>query len=200
MKTADFALIIPVAAALVLSFAASSEADITPDGHRDIRHRIVFEDSPALEEHTLIASPQAGFNGVVEIKPGEAFDFSSKYGTRFYVVPPGTAVPTEFDRELLDQWPSTRPPRGEIRSVVIASPVASALTTVKLVEVNEDGPVVEEVGHVEFNRSGSELTPTKKAVHYTTPIAVLAATIFVAAVLWRKYRNVDAGESKGSTA
>ncbi len=138
--------------------AAYVDADILPPGHRNVDHKMVFEASPALENATLVAAPTAGFGGVCVINPGKQFDFSSKYGTRIYVLPDSVVVPKNFERELFQQWPSARPPRNQIRSVSIVSPISSALTTVRMKEISATGPVVEIVDHIEYDRFGKEIT------------------------------------------
>ena len=141
--------------ALFLLFVSVSTlvADVIPPGHAGVSHKLQFESSELLQEKILVAAPTAGFGGAVRIVAGEPFTFSSKYGTRFYLVPAGEIF-DKFDRDRFAKWPSCLPPVSEIKSVPYYNSVRSALTTLRLKEVTEDGPVIEVVSHEEFNSFG----------------------------------------------
>ncbi len=134
---------------IVLSMMTTAYADVLLPGYRGVSHQLVFEDSEALRSHRLVAAPIRGFGGVVELEPGKPFRFSTKYGTRFYVVPREVEGLPDFHRELYGTWPSTKPPVTEINAVPMASRVESAITTLRLVSVDSAEPVIEIVEHVE---------------------------------------------------
>ena len=182
---------------IVLSLnAACVDADILPPGHRNVDHKMVFEASQALEKTTLVAAPTAGFGGVCVINPGQKFNFSSKYGTRIYVLPAGVVIPKNFDREVFQHWPSARPPRNQIRSVPIVSPISSALTTVRLKEISATGPVVEMVDHVEYDRFGKEVTFLRIMFFRGIPLLLgIAICVF----LFRRMRATRKSKSISNT-
>ncbi|MBL8890055.1 MAG: hypothetical protein JNL67_08760 [Planctomycetaceae bacterium] len=129
-------------------------ADVLPPGHKSVNHELLFVDSDVLRESRLIAAPIAGFQGVAVIKPGERFSFSSKYGTKFYLVPNDMPMPSDFDREHFEAWPNGAPPVHEISSVPWTSSVSSVLTVLKLESTSESGPVIAVVEHTELDSSG----------------------------------------------
>ena len=175
---------------------ARVDGDILPPGHRNVDHKMVFEASPALENATLVAAPTAGFGGVCVINPGQRFDFSSKYGTRIYVLPDGVIVPKNFERELFQQWPSARPPRNQIRSVAVVSPISSALTTVRLKEISANGPVIQLVDHVEFDRFGKEVTLFRIMLFRGIPLLL---GIAICVLLFRRMRATRKSNSISAT-
>ena len=146
----------------LLSAGSSLWADLLPPGHKTVNHQIVFEPSAALASHQIVAAPIAGFSGEKVVCANEPFRFSSKYGTRFYVIPASVQPLPQFDRDAYSQWSSAEPPKGEIRSVSKLSPIASARTTLKLIAVTERGPVVEMVKHEEFDRRGNLITAAQR--------------------------------------
>ncbi len=136
-------------------------ADVLPPGHKSVDHELVFEDSVLLAENRLIAAPTAGFQGVVVIKPGERFSFSTKYGTEFYFVPKDEPLPTDFDRESFSKWLHCSPPVHEISSVPWTSPVSSVLTVLKLDAITDAGPVVSVVHRSESDSAGQLVGQTE---------------------------------------
>ena len=160
-------------------------ADILPPGHRGIVHEIVFVESDLLEAHRLIATPLRGFHGVEEIRPGQPFPFSTKYGTRFYVVPEDAALPEARDVQALARWPSCDPPITEIRGVPWYSPVVSALSTCKLVDVSSENVGVELVNHDELDSNGEPASMVRRAFILG---AIAAAGLLGCGVLYRRIR------------
>ena len=133
----------------------TSLADVIPPGFRPVDHKMVFEDSPLFDEHRIYAVARAG--APRKIVPGEPFSFSSKWGTRLYLVPEGADDPVRFDDPQLKEYPSYKPSRREITSTPIGSPLAKAVTTLRLVSDGSDGLVIEEVSHAEYAANGMPL-------------------------------------------
>lgn len=150
--------------------AGLATADVLLPGHKSVEHELVFEDSDLFNEHRLIAAPIRGFSGVEEIQPGKPFRFSSKYGTKFYIVPRDAEL-AKFDRDAFDQWPNVAPPINEIKSVPVTSFVASATTTLGFASLNEGYPVIEKVSHVELDRWGNEASATRSTLMFGLTIA-----------------------------
>ena len=174
-----------------------SEADILPPGHKNVRHSIVFVQSDALKRHQIVAAPIAGLKGETEVQADVPISFSTKYGTRFYVLPNDQAAP-EFDRDTYEQWPACQPPVSEIRSVPVYSPVASALTTVKLVDVGPDGPVIKIVSHETFDANGNpaSINPLRNVRTYFVLIPVFIGMLGCFALFMRRQAS-SASEDVG---
>jgi hypothetical protein len=136
----------------------TSLADVIPPGFRPVDHKLVFEDSPLFDEHRIFAARSVGFKGLVHrVVPGEPFNFSSKWSTRLYLVPEGVDELERFDDPRLKEYPSYQPSRKEITTTPIGSPIAKAVTTLRLVSAGPDGLVIEEVSHTEYAANGMPL-------------------------------------------
>lgn len=144
-----------------LAWSGKVTADVLPVGHKSVKHELVFVESDALSGNRIVAAPIAGFSGQFEIEPGKPFRFSSKYGTRFYVIPDSVNL-SDYDRDQYQSWISSNPPISEIKSLPLVSPVKSALTTLRLVGVEDDTLNVELVRHEEFDRNGNTVTELQK--------------------------------------
>ena len=175
------AKIVAIAGLLISWIAVPAFADLIPPGMKSVRHELVFVPSDSLQTHRLIAAPTRGFGGVEEITPGERFHFSSKYGTRIYVLPGDAALPDDFDRELFSEWPSSEPPIGEISAVSMTSSVASALTTLRLTDVVDGQPMLEIVLHEEFTASGQPATLARSLVR---PFVLVPIACGIMLVVW----------------
>jgi hypothetical protein len=161
-----------MAMAMGLPMAEPLLADLIPSGHKAVTHQLVFVDSPALAHHRLVAAPVRGLHGTTEVVAGQPFQFSSKYGTRLYLIPKDVMPLPKFDRDLYSQWPSEEPPVGEITSVPMVNPVASILTKVRLVSVTSGPPEMELVAHEELDDSH---TPVSWKCHLWRPLVLVPA-------------------------
>jgi hypothetical protein len=112
--------------------------DILLPGHKPVRHALVLETAPGVELPRLVAHPVRGFGGWTEVRPGEPFEFSTKYGTHLCAVQPGEVVPDRVDAAWCSAHASTPIPVQQVASLSFASPV-EALTTTLLVEGVELG-------------------------------------------------------------
>jgi hypothetical protein len=144
--------------ALMCLIANLGKADILPPGHKNIDHQLVFESSPLFDEYCLVAAPIRGFSGFHIVVPGQPFHFSSKYGTRLYLIPKSVAADLKFDREQFDQWPSTLPPVSQIASVFKGSPIDSAVTTARFVGLRDGKPEIVVVEHKELDAAGKPIS------------------------------------------
>ena len=136
----------------VLIVARDASADLLPTGHKSVQHRLVFVDSPALQNQRLIATPIRGFGGIAEIRVGEPFPFSTKYGTKIY------AVPDDFDPLKKLDYPldfvSSDPPVDDITSISILRSTSEIETRCKLVSVSDSILLIEVVGETRFDELG----------------------------------------------
>lgn len=170
------------------------EADIIPPGNKKVSHHMVFADSPLLQSHRLIAMPVRGFGGFTEVQAGQPFQFSSKYGTRLYVVPSDYHPPGKvFHGEPLP-FPSCEVPVSSTTSVPKFSPVASLRTTCKLIAVGDDSIGVEVIEHVELGSGNQPVTPWQRML----PFVAIAATGLLGCILvwrWNRARMAGAEDS-----
>ena len=172
--------------------------DILLPGHKNVKHELVFEESDLFKEHRLVAAPIRGFTGVEEVQPGKPFRFSSKYGTRFYLVPKNTELP-KFEREVFDQWPNAAPPVAEIKSLPVTNPVSMATTTLRFAGIDEETPVIERVSHVELDRWGNEASPTRSILVFGLLIAAGLAFCLLAIRRMKASRKRELAEGETAT-
>ena len=170
---------------MVVPGASQLRADLIPPGNKGVSHKLVFVDSPLLESHRLIATPTRGFGGHEEVRANRPFSFSSKYGTRLYVVPKDFEPPSKvmFNDPL--PFPFCEVPVSCTTYVPVLSPVASLRSTCKLVAVGEDSIQVELVDHVELDSNGQPVTMSSIVV----PLVAISATGLIGCCLvWRRTR------------
>ena len=109
--------------------------DIIVPGHQAVRHTLVLEPAPGVELPRLVAHPVRGFGGWTEVRAGEPFEFSGKYGTHLCAVQPGEAVPERVDPAWCSAHASTPIPVAEIASLPLASLTDSVTTELRVEDV-----------------------------------------------------------------
>lgn len=141
---------------LTCTFSTQKEtkADLIPPGHKSVRHRMVFVDSPALRENRLIAAPVRGFGGFAEIIAGQSFSFSNKYGTRIYSVPAGYQPPDRFFYNEPLEFPHVDCPVNSITSVSIFCDTSQIETRCKILSVSDESITIQVLEEVEFDAFG----------------------------------------------
>lgn len=180
---------------LVCLTTNQGKADVLPPGDKSIEHQLVFESSPLFDDYRLVAAPIRGFEGVHVVVPGQPFQFSSKYGTRFYLIPESDTEDLKFDREYFDHWPSSLPPVSQIPSVPITSPVASAVTTVRFADVQDGKPHIIVVDHKELESSGKPAS--YRRAYWWLIFPVVGGVVLLASVFRRlRSRDANSGQSK----
>ncbi|WP_182870152.1 hypothetical protein [Stieleria mannarensis] len=171
---------------LLMTGTAPLRADLIPPGHKAVSHTLVFVDSPLLHSHRLIAMPVRGFGGHEEIQPRRPFRFSSKYGTRLYVVPRDFVPPAEVNPGQPLPFPSCDVPVSSTTSVPILSPIDSLRSTCKLVAVADDAIQVELVDHAELDSNGEPASVSKIVL----PMLLISAGGVIGCYLvWRQTRR-----------
>jgi hypothetical protein len=80
------------------SLAAPTSSDVLLPGMKRVEHRLVLEPSELWTGRRIVAAPVRGFGGTHVVEPGVPFAFSTKYGTRLYVVPEAEAIPDDATR------------------------------------------------------------------------------------------------------
>lgn len=123
----------------MLNFALVLALDLIAPGHKPVQHKLVLEDSAHFEQHRFFAEPVRGFSGFQEIRPGEPFDFSSKYSTRIFALP-RDAQPDAGAKVASLAVASGDIPVSETESVALTSPIERVETRLKIVRV-ENGAI-----------------------------------------------------------
>jgi hypothetical protein len=160
-------------------------ADLIPPGNKGVSHKLVFVDSPLLKSHRLIAMPVRGLGGHEEVQPDRPFHFSTKYGTRLYVVPSDFVPPTKVNPGEPLPFPSCDVPVSSTTYVPILSPIASLRSTCKLIAVGDDAIQVELVDHVELDSNAQPAS----LLNTVLPMLVISATGLIGCCLvWRRAR------------
>lgn len=167
-------------------FSPSVQADLIPPGNKSVTHKLVFQDSPLLESHRLIAMPTRGFGGHEEIQAGRPFYFSSKYQTRIYAVPKDYRPPSKRASGEPLPFPTGEIPIASTTYVPLLSPVASLLSTVRLVDVDETTINIELVGHEEFDDLGNPVSLGSVLI----PLSVISMCGLVGCIaIWRRTKS-----------
>lgn len=169
----------------VLTGTTRLSADLIPPGNKGVSHKLVFVDSPLLKSHRLIAMPVRGFGGHEEVQPDRPFHFSTKYGTRLYVVPNEFVLPAKLNPGEPLPFPSCDVPVSSTTYVPTFSPIASLRSTCRLVAVEDDAIQVELVDHVELNSNGRPVT----LLNTVLPVLVISGTGLIGCcIIWRRAR------------
>lgn len=121
----------PMLALMLLLTLASPRPDILPPGQRAVQHELVVEAADGAALPALLAFPTQGFGQAMRVMPMEPFGFSSKYGTRLYVLEPGEALPRKVDALWAERHRSAAIPVREITGVAMGSPVTRVRTTLR---------------------------------------------------------------------
>jgi hypothetical protein len=135
---------------LAVLSAAPLRADVIPAGHKPVEHLLVVSEALADGE-VVAAAPTRGFHGVQAVIPGEPFTFSSKYGTRLYVLPAGAGIPTDLEALRAAAIASSDIPVSEVITVPFWEPVTSIVTTLRLARIPGGALSIQVIGEV---RSG----------------------------------------------
>lgn len=138
---------------------ATAGRDVLPPGHRGAVHELVLVASAAPEGSVVVAAPTRGFGGVEVVRLGAPFPFSSKYGTRLYVLPGGAAPPDAAALREGRHGAGVRIPVAEVASVPLASRVARVETRLRLVAATgaDGGYALEVVGETRSDAHGREV-------------------------------------------
>ena len=118
--------------------ASPLRADVIPPGHKRVEHVLVLSEALANGE-ILAAAPTRGFHGVQTVIPGEPFSFSSKYGTRLYALPAGSAIPDDLEALRTAAIASADIPVTQVTTVPLLNPLASIVTTLRVTLTPEGG-------------------------------------------------------------
>ena len=124
------ALLCTIVACFALTLPLRS--DVLLPGQRSIPHKLVILPSENWAGKHIVAGPTRGFGGAHVVEPGVPFEFSTKYGTRLYVVAQSEPIPQSLDEAWKAAHLSAEIPVTEISSVSVSSPVESVLTTLSI--------------------------------------------------------------------
>ena len=188
MMRIGFSRAVLVLLAVLMLGTRHLSADLIPPGNKAVSHKLVFVDSPLLQTHRLIAMPVRGFGGHEEVQPNRPFHFSTKYGTRLYVVPRDFEPPSKVNPGQPLPFPSCDVPVSSTTYVPILSPVASLRSTCKLIAVADDAIQVELVDHVELDASGNPASPLGAVL---LMLFISATGLIGCCLIWRRTRRSD---------
>ncbi|MEM9383017.1 MAG: hypothetical protein AAGB93_23915 [Planctomycetota bacterium] len=187
MPLALLLLVAPVALAAV-------PLDVIPAGYRRVAHEMVVLPSEILGVRTLVCWTSTGLGGPNSVVvPGEPFGFSSKYGSRLYLLPEG-ADPADVPYPRPDaplEFPSAAPPVAEIGSLPAASSIHAARTTLRLVGIDGDRLSFEVVSHESFDAAGRAVGVTPLSLrtwHWPALLLLGVALLGGLAVSRRRHR------------
>ncbi len=170
----------PGAKVLLLSALAFLAPDVLPPGHKSVRHEMAVEGTvPA--GFRLVASPVRGFGGVHEVQSGQPFSFSSKYGTRLYLLPLDQPLPSQWSEAWLEQHPHSDT-FAEVASVPAGTPLARVLTTWRIDGVDGQAIRLERLGEERFDGFGARLPAGGE---WWWLLVVAAGGAVLAVRLWR---------------
>ncbi len=130
--------------------------DVLPPGHKSVRHELVLDWGDDLGGYRLFAYPTRGFHGHHEIRRGEPFTFSSKYGTKIYALPAARAFPEQRDEVAALACPSAPVPVAQVSSVAMSDPVARIETRVQVERATADGLEFTVLGTRRLGADGQE--------------------------------------------
>jgi len=120
----------------LLPLAAPARSDVLLPGTRPVSHQLVVEPSEHLTGKRIVAFPVRGFGGTHLVEPGKPFDFSSKYGTRLYVASDAESVPESLEPAWEASHLAAEIPVSEVSSVLLASPLESIVTTLRISQLD----------------------------------------------------------------
>ena len=167
-----------------LASAAPARADLLMPGWRRIEHTLVIERAELPAGTRLVAAPTRGFGGMHAIEFGEPFDFSSKYGTRVYLVAAEETLTDRADEAWKAGHRSTTIPVTQVSSVPLTSPLESVRTTLRLAALDGERFELAVVG--EDRRYDAKLA--------TLLVGLVLAGIGALVWLRRRRRRAAAGE------
>ena len=175
-------------------------SDVLKPGYKNIKHELVFADTPFISDNQLVAAPIAGFHGIEKIEPEKPFRFSSKYGTRIYLIPAGDSIPTEFDRDAFAKYLSWDMPLSETRSLPASSPIASILTTLRFVGTGVADAKLEVADQEQYDRSGNIAKPGNMMLWFSLAVAAGLGICLLAIRRMRKIQRQQLATASADSA
>ena len=176
---------LPQLACLAL-LASAATGDVLQPGEKSVRHVVVLEQAAALEGVTLVLAPVRGFHGVKVLAAGEPCEFSSKYGTRVYALRAGQALPEDVEELARVAFASGGLPVGEVSAVALVDPTTEIVSTVRVVSLDGDALVLEEVRRIRTGPGG--LRVRELWVALTLGLVAASGLVLLAVLLRRRAR------------
>ncbi|MFT4649495.1 MAG: hypothetical protein ACI9X4_002735 [Glaciecola sp.] len=164
--------------------------DITSPGYKKVSHQVAIENPKDFEGwRVFVAETFPVLHPFTEAEPGIPFSFSSKYGTRIYVLPSGNRVPNHAEdwdaiKDTYDNFIQAIPPVTSPEQVSVHSPVASVLTTIRIVDISDSGIQLEAVRTQEFDSNGK---PVSWALFWVLPLGAVTCGV-IGLIVLRKRR------------
>jgi hypothetical protein len=167
----------------------SPSPDITSPGFKKVSHQVAIENPKDFDGWLVVAATLFGPSHVTVAEPGVPFSYSSKYGTRIYALPSGTEVPNSQEgwsgmAKAFEGSLRASPPVSSPSQVSVLSPVASVLTTIRIVEISAAGIKLEAVRTQEFDSNGK---PVSWILVWVLPIGAITCGV-IGLIVLRKRR------------
>ncbi len=158
--------------------------DSLPPGTKSVQHSVALTWDSALEAYDFYLSPIAGFWGIAKVERGEPLRFSSKYGSRIWALPAGTKLDPAAKR-IEGAWPRSPVPVSERKFVSRGKPLASIVTHLAVVAVDEGGLRFEVRGEQRFDAAGREFGSSD----FLVLLGVAGLGALLIAFLYRRQRD-----------
>lgn len=141
----------------VVVFAAAAVPDLLMPGRKAVRHEIEFiwDADTVLPRFAL--SPLRSLHGHAVVRPGQRLRFSSKYGSRLWIVPTGAELPDASESLRDSGWTSLPLPVRELHSIGVGHPLAQVVTTIRIAPAADGGFVLAVAGERYFDSDGHDL-------------------------------------------
>lgn len=166
-----------VAASFGWWLAASPPPDLLPPGTKSVKHELVLEWAEALDGTRFVLSPGLRMGNQI-LNRKEPFRLSRTVRSRLYAIPAEATLPKRDEWLSEGTWPSCEIPVREVHSTGAGHPLASVLTTLRVVKVENGAILLERVAEVRRDADGNELGDLE-----WLPVAGLA--LLGAAWLWQ---------------
>jgi len=161
-----------------------SSPDLIQPGYKRVEQLVAIENPRDFDGWFVVAATLLGPIDVTVVEPGVPFPYSSKYGTRVYGLPVGTPVPEALvdgrpHGAAFDGFPSAHPPVTQPSEVAFYSPTNRALTTLRILRLDESGIGLKQVSTQTLDAHGRPVAWWRL---WVLPLGALA--VGLAALTW----------------
>lgn len=139
----------------VLGWAAPP--DLIAPGHRSSRHELLIATDDVSRDLRLWMAPVQGFGSSTRVEPSRAYRFSSKYGSRLWILGPEEEPPARLDDAWGAAHRSIEIPFHEIGSVPVGSPVTRILTLCRIRPDAQGTLQLHPLAEIQFGADGQPL-------------------------------------------
>lgn len=131
--------------------------DLIPPGHRSARHELLIATDDVSRDLRLWMAPVHGFGSSTRVKPSRAYRFSTKYGSRLWILGPDEEPPARLEDGWDETHRSIEIPFHEIASVPAGSPVTRILTLCRIRPDAQGTLQLHPLAEIQFGADGQPL-------------------------------------------